>query len=325
MTYTSPAQEAGSTQRLIWAVKNTARGLIWRTLEQTGAHRLMAPFRSNNCLILYYRAVFDGPHQLPIDSDNVLDADVFEKQMVYLKAHRRVISLGECFDHWQKHGAPPRKSAVITFDDGFACCRTVAAPILKSLDLPATFFVIPGFTESDEPKWDDFLRQVTPDFRKWIIRSTHDEIRREMDRLRETVDADMVSSVEERLREGMLTWEQMSELLEMGFSVQSHSQEHWYLSSQSEEVQRREIVDSKTHLEEKLGPEVRFFSIPFGYPGSFNSTTLALLQRHGYAAAFGGHRGYLTAKSDPYAMPRIVIHRGFTFPRFQAAVSGALI
>ena len=61
---------------------------------------------------------------------------------------------------------------------------------------------------------------------------------------------------------------------------------------------------------------------PFGYPGSFSEDTVELLKKHGYTASFGGHEGYLTSRSDRFALPRIVIHRGIHSERFRLIVSG---
>jgi peptidoglycan/xylan/chitin deacetylase (PgdA/CDA1 family) len=40
--------------------------------------------------------------------------------------------------------APGPRTAALTFDDGFRNWLTVALPLLRSLDVPATFFVCPG-------------------------------------------------------------------------------------------------------------------------------------------------------------------------------------
>lgn len=318
--HTSPAQEASAAQRRLWQAKHVTQRTLWRLLETTRLYRPLARLRRNVALVLYYRAV--DCEWMPIAPDNILPAATFRRQLEYLKRHKNVVSLEDCLDHLDRHGRPPDNSVVITFDDGFSCCREVAAPILHELSLPATFFVIPGFTESEAPKWDDFLRAVCEPFDKWIIRQPAAALEEELARWRRRGDPVRVAEVTRLLCRGMLTFAQMRELQEMGFSIQSHGLEHWYLSSQTPEVQEREIAGSKRILEQRLGSAVRYFSVPFSYPGSFDQETVRLLQHHGYEGSFGGHVGYLSARSDRYAMPRIVIHRGVSFERFRLMVSG---
>lgn len=138
----------------------------------------------------------------------------------------------------------------------------------------------------------------------------------------EAADPVALRRVADGLRQGMLTWQQMGELLEMGFAVQSHGLRHWYLSAQTPQVQEEEIAESKRQIEERLGTRVRHFSCPFGYPGSFDAVTTRLLWEHGYEASFGGHWGTLGSESDLWALPRMVVHRGIDFRRFQLFVSG---
>ena len=84
-------------------------------------------------------------------SDNVSDAvtvtrKAFEDQMRFLKTHGyRVISLDEFFDFVELKEPVPRKSVVITFDDGWRSTYDIAFPILKKYGYPATLFVYTDF------------------------------------------------------------------------------------------------------------------------------------------------------------------------------------
>jgi peptidoglycan/xylan/chitin deacetylase (PgdA/CDA1 family) len=319
----SPAQEADAATRRSWHVKHLLRRALWDVLMATRLYVPLSRLRRHHATVLYYRAV--GCHGLPIAEDNVLSVEVFRQHLDYVKQTKNVVSLDHCLDHLERFGQPPPNSLVLTFDDGFACCHDVVAPILEEYGFPATFFVIPGFTESPRPKWDDFLRALSEPFDKWIIRSPAGAIEAEMERLRRVVDPARVDEVTRQLCQGMLTFAQMRSLVDRGFQIQSHGFEHWFMSSQTRAIQKREVAESKRVLEERLGVPVRTFSVPFGYPGSFNQDTVDLLRKHGYTASFGGHVGYLSARSDRLAMPRIVIHRGIDFDRYRLIVSGCMV
>jgi peptidoglycan/xylan/chitin deacetylase (PgdA/CDA1 family) len=48
-------------------------------------------------------------------------------------------------------GAPPDRTAVLTFDDGFHTWLTEAVPVLRRLEVPATFYVCPGWLGLSHP------------------------------------------------------------------------------------------------------------------------------------------------------------------------------
>ncbi len=66
----------------------------------------------------------------------------FEQQMRYLKENGyHVISMKEFFDFLEFKQQIPEKSVLITIDDGWMHFYTIAYPILKKYDYPATLFV----------------------------------------------------------------------------------------------------------------------------------------------------------------------------------------
>lgn len=65
----------------------------------------------------------------------------FERQLLRLKQRGyRFISLDSLVEEIKTTGREPRKTAVVTFDDGWLDNHTYALPILKALSIPATFF-----------------------------------------------------------------------------------------------------------------------------------------------------------------------------------------
>ena len=69
-------------------------------------------------------------------------ASAFEEQMKFLKDRGyRVITLDQLFDFLDYKIQIPRKSVVITIDDGWRSTHSIAFPILKKYGYPATLFV----------------------------------------------------------------------------------------------------------------------------------------------------------------------------------------
>jgi len=86
----------------------------------------------------------------------------FEKQIDYLATHNySVISLSELLKSSRDSQLPP-KPVVITIDDGFKSTYTLAYPILKKYNFPATFFLYTDFIEKNNYSltWEE-IRDMT--------------------------------------------------------------------------------------------------------------------------------------------------------------------
>lgn len=80
-----------------------------------------------------------------------LDEQSFAAQMRYLARHFTVVHVEEAATVAATQ--PRRPVASITFDDGFASVHDLAWPILASLGLPATIYVVTGLIDSDDTVW----------------------------------------------------------------------------------------------------------------------------------------------------------------------------
>ncbi|MCG7982437.1 MAG: polysaccharide deacetylase family protein [Candidatus Thiodiazotropha lotti] len=71
-----------------------------------------------------------------------VSAEQFEQQLAYLKQHDyRVIHLDELYGFLKGERALPKRSVVLTIDDGHRSIYTIAYPLLKKFNFPATVFV----------------------------------------------------------------------------------------------------------------------------------------------------------------------------------------
>lgn len=76
-------------------------------------------------------------------SDKItVSAETFDRQMAYLKNNGyTVLTLKQFCDFIDYRHRPPRKSVLLTIDDGLKTARTIAYPILKKYGFPAVLFV----------------------------------------------------------------------------------------------------------------------------------------------------------------------------------------
>ena len=95
-----------------------------------------------------YHVPILGYHKIGVSKgDHVptVSAEAFEQQLRSLWRWRyRVVGLEEIVAACEQGKPMPRRTTVITFDDGYEETCTIAWPLLKRFSFPATVFVTPG-------------------------------------------------------------------------------------------------------------------------------------------------------------------------------------
>lgn len=112
----------------------------------------------------------------------------------------------------------------LTFDDGYECVYTSAFTVLQELGIPATVFMVTGFTGK---------------YNSWDFNFGRKGLKH-------------------------LSWEQIKELAKYGISFGSHTVNHPDLTKLGKKYVEYELKVSKEILEDKLGREIHFLSYPFG-------------------------------------------------------------
>jgi len=99
-----------------------------------------------------------------------------------------------------------------------------------------------------------------------------------------------------------------AELIELGshplMSVGAHTVTHAQLSALTPAMQRLEIRDCASFLDEVLGQRPYAFAYPFGGPGDVNEASTRLVAENGFRAAFTAAPGTGTGNDDPFLIPR---------------------
>lgn len=90
--------------------------------------------------------------------------------------------------------------------------------------------------------------------------------------------------------------------------IGAHTINHVSLASLSCESQREEIWGGKEQLENIINRPIESFSYPFGKQKDYLPQTVTLVQEAGYSVACGNESGVVTAKTDPFQLPRVHIH-----------------
>lgn len=112
---------------------------------------------SSNLVILTYHNMTESKANIKSGSDIV--ANDFKKHMEYLhKNNYKTIGIDEFLTYY-KQKKFPKKSVMITFDDGYKSFYTMAYPVLQKYDFKAVVFPIVSLTPGLERKliWNEHL------------------------------------------------------------------------------------------------------------------------------------------------------------------------
>jgi peptidoglycan/xylan/chitin deacetylase (PgdA/CDA1 family) len=106
--------------------------------------------------------------------------------------------------------------------------------------------------------------------------------------------------------EEICTWDDLRELANHGFSIQSHGVRHVPLPGLTQDQKEEELGRSRSIIEAELGKPVEVFAYPYGHVCPDERAVSKLLKRSGYRAAFrfGGGIAALPL-GNAYFLPRV--------------------
>jgi peptidoglycan/xylan/chitin deacetylase (PgdA/CDA1 family) len=110
----------------------------------------------------------------------LMSASAFEEQMRYLKREGyHVISLKQFLDFAALRQQLPRKTVVLTFDDGWRSFKEYAYPLLKELGFPATLFIYTDFIGARIAlSWSEIKDLAQEGFDVEAHSKTHEDMRK---------------------------------------------------------------------------------------------------------------------------------------------------
>lgn len=292
-------------------------------------------------------------HRIGDGTESVFDrglwsatAEAFDAQIEFLKSRCDIISpndLGEILGQGRKRG----RYVLLSFDDGYLDNFEVAFPILKSHQVPATFFVSTGFLDSGRlPWWDEIAWmvrtstrscvQADPWLREPVVLDNPDRERavRTLLKAYKIMPAESNEDYLEALASATgtgryassfqpgsiaMTWDMVREMRDAGMTIGGHTIHHPILARMPREAQWQEIWGCGQRLQTELGEPMLFFSYPVGGLSAFNEDTRDCLDKAGVRYAFSYYGGYRTfGEWDDYDIRRIAIESNITADWFEA-------
>ncbi len=267
----------------------------------------------NRSYILAYHMIVPEPNGFYPETSTF----TFEREIAHLSAHYRVLPLMELAERIERNESI-KGCVSITFDDGFRDNYVNAFPILKKYRVPATIFLTTGNIESQKPPWFITLRHAFFKTRKdhfelqfngqsilkpmgkpaarfsaseavmnLVIQSPDAQKAEILSKTFEYLQIDSFSD----LRDLMLSWDQIRQMVSHGVSFGAHTVSHPVLSQIPAIHASEEITRSKETIELAIGRKVTTFAYPFGKRSQYTPAIPVLLKDLGFKCAVSTEYG----------------------------------
>jgi peptidoglycan/xylan/chitin deacetylase (PgdA/CDA1 family) len=203
--------------------------------------------------------------------DNLtVGVEQFDRQMALIRRHCEVLSIEEVI---ALRNVPRTSKPLVsvTFDDGYLDNFENAVPILLRHRIPAAFFVSTGIVDTGG-RFPHDVRRGNPPI-------------------------------------PVMSWAQLREMRELGFTIGSHSVTHIDCAAEPEATVRRELADSLEDIRREVGAASVLFAYPYGGRDNMTPERLALVKEAGYAGCLSAYGGTNRVAVDPFDVKR----RGIDF------------
>ena len=327
----------------------SAKRLLYTLCKLIGLFSLASLVTRRALRIVSYHG-FSLADETEFSRRTFINPGTFEKRMELLrKEGYRVLDLGEALERLERRTLP-RRSVVITIDDGFYGTYAHAFSILRACGFPATVYVTTYYAAAGNPVFGlavQYLfwktKRKTLDLeglgtrRTGVVSLEKDaekteclwEIIRfgdaECDERRRValcrmlgrrLDVDYELLVERRLM-AIMNLEQIRELSSAGIDIELHTHRHAFPENRTHAL--REIVDNREALEPFVaGPRFHFC-----YPnGVWSRGQWPWLSEAGIRSAVTCDRGLNYPGTPPYALKRFGDDEGLSRIEFEAELSG---
>ncbi len=307
------------------------KNAIKQILLRSGLLNMAGHLRGPNAAILMYHSVLDDPRSAELFLGEMGHSrDVFRGQMELIAKKYHPVSLEQIKNFVLGNVDLPTRSVAVTFDDGYRDNYEIAAPILKQVGVPATFYATVDCVQERKLPWPSRLRFMfrTTKRNEWSdaagrewplgnLAERESALLRSCDeccQLGGTMQSDYVSRLEKELDTAapgesgflMMDYEQLKGLVSQGHIVGSHTLSHPNMAYVDAETAQRELIESRQHLERGLGRSVTHFSYPCpALSPHWTERTVEASRKAGYQTAVTTNEGLAQRNDSPLKLNRL--------------------
>jgi len=326
--------------------------VVYPVLSRSGYLRRL---ESSAPAVVTYHGVLPRGYQVvdPALDGHLVTARAFAQQLKLLEKNYKIISPQEFLSWCQGEVELPRRSVLLTCDDGLRNTLTDMLPIITDAQLPFLFFIT-GASTDDAPSmlWYEQMSlwlkttgtarfsllfeaqhgkapqlnsqwvQLLKDFSALEWRARKDALEELRTRFGISKDWEAEYSENEVLRRRffMLNRTELHKLQQAGMTVGAHTMSHPVLSQMSQENAFDEIARSRSALESAVGESIWALAYPFGTHEAVGRREEDLAQKAGFQCAFINVEDASTGQK--FAFPRIHVSLTMSVAELDAHVSG---
>ena len=325
------------------AMKSAAAGV----LHYSGLRKAMAAYRRHLTggrrilMVSYHRVVDDFQRELQRSIPGLLISQkTFRGHLEALHAaDYEFASMGDALDVMAGRRVARKDLCVVTFDDGYRDVHRYAYPVLKSMGVPAITYLPTDFIGTRRRFNHDRLFHLVRLAQQRQYRPLFDTLPAPVTELLEAIHAgklvsaalddfigehpastllETIDVLERQLGGGaellpeqgdIMDWDEVRQMVRDGFEFGAHTLGHVVLTQEPREVMEREVLESKTRIEQETGQTVRDFAYCNGW---YSDELISVLKAHGFRSAVTTEDVPNVLGGDPFALKRKVLWENFS-------------
>jgi peptidoglycan/xylan/chitin deacetylase (PgdA/CDA1 family) len=247
-----------------------------------------------------------------VNFHKVTDIKWFEDVVCMLSHVYSIISGKQLIDFYYNDIPLPRRSLLITVDDGDLTSYDIIYPILKKHMIPAIFFVSPEKLLRDGEHRNFWFQEARHCNDGGLLMNQVHSSKMTINEIWNRINDYKREHGIGELKDQNMTLEQALEIDSEGIvAIGAHTLDHPFLAREKDENSAYEIQMSISRLEKLLGHEVLFFAYPNGKPQEdFGEREINTLRHTTCRLAFSTEPRNFTKSDNSYAIPRYGLSNG---------------
>ena len=281
------------------------KALNRRTLIYKSLNVFTAPFIRNNARRLRVLAYH-----------TVVNAEVFEMQLQYLRENYNIIDLAHLKSHLYKGQELPENAILLTFDDGDYSVLEAGMPLLEKYNIPSVLFVITNLIDTNKSFWWERAKTFYEN-----SGFSNEQIGKKISELKELANNLRLEELEKmpEVSARQLTVRNLKDLESSGMVICNHTHTHPILNNCSKSDIKLEIIRAAEKLQAWGFKNNRIFAYP---NGNYNSETEKILKESDISVAFLFDHKINNQKINPLRISRIRVDSDTEIDEFKVKVSG---
>lgn len=265
---------------------------ILRVINTPRIQKSLLTYKNDLPRVVYYHLASDESFLPYYYKKSLFSSKLLNDQLNWFKNQGyKFISLDEA-KYLITNNESAKKTIAFTTDDGFEENYSIIAPIFQKHNIKPTLFLISNCIDNNDLMWNNKVlaikNKVTPkkeieissqlsekynlrkDIKDIVLLSKYwpTELKDEIANYAWKIAG--IQSLSEYLEENKpyMTNSQIKELLNLGYTIGSHSMSHPDFSKLSEDDAKNEMINSKITLEKTFNVSVTNFAYPYGIRAS---------------------------------------------------------